>query len=109
MATNYVQAGDTLTIPAGADYLSGDVVIENEIIGVALGDAVTGNPVDVRTTGVFDVPKVGANAFAVGDPVYFDSDTSLATSTATDNTKIGVAVAAAAASTATVNVRLSGF
>ncbi|MFE3838754.1 DUF2190 family protein [Pseudogemmobacter sonorensis] len=120
---NYIQKGDTLTIPAPAAVESGFPVIAGAIVGIASGDAASGAPVDVATVGVFELPKVAANTFAVGAAVYWDDEAELATSTATDNTKLsvavaaaatdntklGVAVAAAAASTATVAVRLSGF
>ncbi|WP_232831618.1 capsid cement protein [Pseudogemmobacter bohemicus] len=86
----------------GAEVLAG-------IVGIASGDAASGAPVDVATVGVFELPKVSANSFAVGAAVYWDATAELATTTATSNTKLGVAVAAAAASTATVTVRLSGF
>lgn len=109
MATNFLQTGDTITVPAGADYLSGAVAIEGEIIGIALGDALTGAPVDVKTSGVFEISKVAADAFAVGEPVYYDLAAELATATATDNIKLGVAVTVAVASSASVDVRLSGF
>ena len=39
MATNYIQLGDSLTIPAPASVLSGDLVIAGEIIGIAAGHA----------------------------------------------------------------------
>lgn len=106
---NYVQPGETLTIPAPAAVLSGEPVIAGNIVGIASGDAASGATVDVATVGVFELPKVAANAFTLGAPVYWNADDKLATSTASGNTKLGVAVAAAAASTATVNVRLSGF
>ena len=107
---NFVQPGENLTIPAPYNVLSGGVVIAAAIIGIAAGSAASGAPVDVATTGVFDVPKVGANAFTLGASVYWDSATSLATTVSSGgNVKIGVAVAAAAASTGTVRVRLSGF
>lgn len=106
---NYIQKGDTLTIPAPVAVLSGEPVIAGAIVGIASGDALSGAAVDVATSGVFELPKVAANAFILGAPVYWDADDKLATSTATGNTKLGVAVAAAAASTATVQVRLSGF
>jgi predicted RecA/RadA family phage recombinase len=109
MANNFIQTGDTLTVPAGTDYLSGAVAVEGEIVGIALGDALTGANVDIRTSGVFEVSKVAADEFALGDPVYYDLGAELATSTATDNIKLGVAVAVAAASSASVSVRLSGF
>ncbi|AUM72921.1 DUF2190 family protein [Paracoccus jeotgali] len=106
---NYIQKGDTLTIPAPAVVLSGGVVIAGEIKGVAGGDALAGEAVDVSVTGVFELPKIAANAFPVGAAVHWNADSGLATSTASGNTKLGVAVEAAPASTATVRVRLSGF
>lgn len=103
---NYIQKGDNLTIPAPVVVASGDVVIVGDIHGVAAGDAAEGDPCDVVTVGVFTLPKVGADAFALGAPVYFASATKLATATASGNTKIGTAVEAAGASTATVAVKL---
>ena len=109
MATNYIQPGDCLTIPAPAAVASGGVVIAGSIVGIAAGDAESGASVDVVTRGVFTLPKVGANTFTLGAAAYWDSGTGLATTTASGNTKLGVAVEAAGASTATVAVRLSGF
>lgn len=109
MGYNYIQPGGSLTIPAPAAVSSGGVVIAGEIIGIAAGSAAIGEAVDVVTSGVFELAKVGANAFALGATVYWDDTANLATVTASGNTKIGVAVAAAGASTATVKVRLSGF
>lgn len=106
---NYIQPGDTLTIPAAEAVVSGQVVIAGEIVGIAAGDGAIGDAIDVTTRGVFELPKVGADAIDLGEAVYFDLDSGLATLTATDNVRIGVAVAAAGASVATVNVRLSGF
>ncbi len=107
MASNYVQVGDTLTIPAPADVLSGDVVIAGGIVGIAQNDALTGALVDVATTDVWELAKVGADAFALGDPVYWDDTANLATVTTAGNTLIGVAIAAAGAGAATVKVRLN--
>lgn len=106
---NFVQPGDTLTIPAPIAVTSGEPVIAGGIVGIAAGSATAGAPVDVVTTGVFDLPKVAADAFALGAAVYWAASTKLSTVTASSNAKLGVAVAAAAASTATVRVRLSGF
>ncbi|MDP3961301.1 MAG: DUF2190 family protein [Pseudorhodobacter sp.] len=105
MAKNYVQPGDTLTIPAPATVASGGVVIAGDIKGIAQGDAASGALVDVATSGVWELPKVAANAFTLGAKVYWDAVAALATTTATGNTLLGVAVAAAGASTATVQVR----
>lgn len=110
MAKNFIQSGDTLTVPAPAAVASGGVVIAGAIIGIAQGDADSGAPVDVACGGVWQLPKVAADAMAgVGVVVYWNSTSKLATVTASGNTKLGVAVEAAAAGTGTVKVRLSGF
>lgn len=109
MAKNFIQPGDTVTIPAPAAVTSGGVVIAGAIIGVAQGDAASGASVDVKTSGVWELPKVGADIATLGVAIYWNSTSKLATVTASGNTKIGVAVEAAAASTGTVKVRLSGF
>ena len=109
MARNFIQPGDVITIPAPAAVAGGFPVIAGDIKGIAQGDAASGAAVDVKTSGVWELPKVAANAFTLGAKVYWDAGDDLATTTATDNTLLGVAVAAAAASTATVLVRLTGF
>ena len=63
---------------------------------------------DVVTVGVFELPKVSTDVFAVGAAVYWDNNAKLMTSTTTSNTKIGVAVKAAANPSGSVNVRLNG-
>ncbi|WKW52022.1 DUF2190 family protein [Rhodomicrobium lacus] len=103
---NYIQPGVNLTIPAPADLLSGEVVVIGELVGIAATDAASGADLDIVTEGVFELPKVSANVFAVGDPVYYASATKLATSTVGTNTLIGVAVTAAPNPSGTVNVKL---
>lgn len=109
MARNYIQPGDTLTIPAPAAVLSGAPVIVGDIVGIAQGNAASGAPVDVAMRGVWELPKVAANSFALGARVYWNAGNGLATSTASGNTLLGVAVEAAAADTGTVKMRLGGF
>lgn len=104
---NYVQEGNTLTLPAPADVVGGDVAIVGSIIGIVNGDALSGDDMDLDVVGVFNLPKVSALAIAVGDEVYWNAGTKLVTKTDTD-TKLGVAVTAAANPSATVDVRLSG-
>jgi len=105
---NYVQRGDTLTLTAPAEIVSGGVVVVGSIIGVANGNAANGAPVDVDMVGVFRLPKVSALAIAAGDVVYWDSANKLVTKTAASNTKLGVATEAAANPSPNVSVRLNG-
>ena len=55
MATNFIQPGDCLTIPAPAAVASGGVVIAGTIVGIAAGDAESGESVDVVDYGSFPV------------------------------------------------------
>lgn len=105
---NYIQPGNTLTLTAPAEIISGAVVIVGSIIGVANGAAANGAPVDVDTVGVFRLPKVSALAIATGDKVYYDSATKLVNKTAGGNTLLGVATEAAANPSPNVAVRLNG-
>lgn len=104
---NQVQKGVNLTLPAPADVLSGELVVVGAIFGVAAGDALSGELVDLVTGEVFDLPKVATQVIGFGDKLYFDSATKLVTKTASGNTYIGVAVSAAANLSAAVNVRLN--
>lgn len=104
MATNFVQPGNNLSIPAPVGVTSGTPVITGAIVGIALNTALAGETVDVATVGVWRLPKVAATAFAAGDLVYWNG-----TLAASAGTKLGVCVTAAAAGESAVNVRLSGF
>jgi predicted RecA/RadA family phage recombinase len=108
MAKNYVQTGENLTVPAPANIISGSGVLVGSIFGVALVSALSGEELDMSTVGVWNLPKVSAQAIAVGAKVYWDDTAKLVTTTATSNTLIGVAVTAAANPSGTVNVRLNG-
>ena len=105
---NYVQRGDTLTLPAPAAIVSGGVVIVGSIIGIANGDAANGAPVDLDVVGVFSLPKVSALAINAGDAVYWDAANSVVTKTAGGNTKLGVATESVPNPSPRVSVRLNG-
>ncbi|NSZ17559.1 DUF2190 family protein [Agrobacterium vitis] len=103
---NFIQQGVNLTVPAPADILSGDVVVIGDLHGIASISAAQGQDLVFVTEGVFELPKVAANNFAIGAKVYYDSTAKLVTTTATSNTLIGVAVTAAAATTGSVYVKI---
>ena len=105
---NYVQKGENLTIAAPYDVASGGGAKSGLIFGVAAVDALSGADVDLVTVGIFDLPKVSTDVFAVGFAVFWDNSAKLMTSTTRGNTKIGVAVKAASNPSGTVAVRLNG-
>lgn len=105
---NFVQPGNTLTVPAPATVQSGDGVLIEDLFGVAAGNAGSGDPVDIVVAGVFDLPKVGSEAWDIGSRIYWTG--SACTTADEDNTLIGIAVAAVGTgSTETIGrVRLNG-
>lgn len=107
---NFIARGDAITITAGADIASGAGVLAGSIFGVAAGDIANGAEGTINLTGVYDLPKVGSQAWTVGAKVYWDAANALCTTVATGNTLIGVAVLAvgSGAGETTGRVRLNG-
>ena len=107
---NYVQPGNTLTLTAPYAVTSGDGLLIGSIFGVAAGDAAIGEPVETALVGVFDLTKIGSQAWTVGAKVYWDDTNKRCTTVATDNTLIGVAVEAVAGGAGDTigRVRLNG-
>lgn len=106
---NYVQAGDILTLTAPAAVASGGGVLVGSIFGVAKAAALISAEVEVSTCGVFSLGRTtgGSTAWAVGDRIYWDDSTKLATKTAASNKLIGVAAAVAADAAITGDVLLT--
>ncbi|MCC5968243.1 MAG: DUF2190 family protein [Natronohydrobacter sp.] len=93
---NYVQPGNTITLSAPYSVASGDGLLVGAIFGVASGAAALGEPVEAALVGVFDLTKVGSQAWTAGAKVYWDNTNKRCTTVATDNTAVGVAVEAVA-------------
>lgn len=93
---NYVQPGNTISLTAPYAVTSGDGLLVGSIFGIASGDAALSEPVETALVGVFDLTKVGSQAWTVGAKVYWDDTNKRTTSVATSNTLIGVATEAVA-------------
>ncbi|MBL4833648.1 MAG: DUF2190 family protein [Pseudomonas sp.] len=107
---NYVQDGDIVTViaPSGG-VKSGDLVRVGHILGVAITDAAEGDEVELKTTGVHDLPKTSAQAWAVGAPIYSIAASNLLTNVpGTGNYLVGVATEVAASPSGFGRVRLNG-
>ena len=105
---NYIQPGNVLTLVAPADLDSGDVFAVGQIVGVASGDATTGQNVETAVAGVFRVAKTGGQSVTQGAALYLDTGAGTLTTTASGNVPAGHAVEAATAAAPTVAVRLPG-
>ncbi|ODA67103.1 hypothetical protein A7A08_01849 [Methyloligella halotolerans] len=63
---NFVQPGNTITVPAPTAVASGDGVLVGSLFGVANYDAAPGEAVEIDAIGVFDLPKA-EEAIDLGD------------------------------------------
>ncbi|MCE6967623.1 DUF2190 family protein [Cereibacter sphaeroides] len=106
----YVQPGNTITLTAPYAVASGDGMLVGSIFGVAAGTAAIGESVEAALVGVYELKKLGSQAWAVGDRIYWDNAARQATKVTTSNTLIGVAIEAVAGGAGDVigRVRLNG-
>jgi predicted RecA/RadA family phage recombinase len=109
MATNYVQAGDRLTLTAPSTVTSGQLVaVGTNIVGVALSDAASAASVVIATEGVWNLTHAVTNTAAVvGAKAYYDT-TNNAISNTTTYAQVGNFVVAKVTTTTAVTVRLNG-
>jgi predicted RecA/RadA family phage recombinase len=108
---NFVQDGDTITVTAPATVASGDFVQVGRIRGIAVTDAASGAQVELKTTGVFDIPKAGTEEFAtVGLPVYCvlsgNGVKTVTTASTTANVLVGINMAVSGAVAGNLRVKL---
>uniref|UniRef100_UPI00404834B0 DUF2190 family protein n=1 Tax=Yoonia sp. TaxID=2212373 RepID=UPI00404834B0 len=106
---NYIQNGHIVrvTTPAGG-IASGDPLIVGSIFGVAAYSSAEGDPVELSTTGVFQLPKSSAAVLIVGARVAWDNTAKEMNTPAAGRFPIGVAVEAAGNGVTSVVVRLDG-
>lgn len=105
---NFLQAGRTIAVPAPYAVSGGQLLKRGAIVGVAQHDAEVGAGVEVERVGVFDLAKVAAEAWSIGDALYWDDAARLVTTVDTDNTLIGAAAGTAANPSAVGSVLLDG-
>ncbi len=107
----FVHDGRSIDHTPGVDVAAGDVVVQSELVGVAVRPITANELGALAVAGVFDVAKEGGVAvtFAVGDNVYWDDTNNYAVATDGGGTNklMGKAVAAAADADTLVRVRLS--
>ena len=77
MTTKYIQEGNVIDHIAGADIVSGEVVVIGGRIGVAIADIANGATGAMGVKGVYKLPKVTAAVLSVGESVQYDVSASL--------------------------------
>jgi len=93
----------------GSPVSAGDVVVQEELVGIATEGIAANKLGALAVEGVFDFPKDtgSGDAIAAGINCYWDATNEVATSTASTHKLIGKSVAAAAASAATVRIKMN--
>jgi predicted RecA/RadA family phage recombinase len=108
---NFIANGDMIPFVASGAVASGSGLLVGAIFCVASGTYANGEDGVGKTTGVFELPKVGSQAWTVGQAVYWDSANDRCTTVAEDAHFIGVAYAAvgSGADETLGQVRLNGI
>ncbi|MCF7700547.1 DUF2190 family protein [Loktanella sp. M215] len=106
---NYVYSGEKIDLPAPVTAVSGAAMLIGAMFGVCQNAAAVGEDLVLITQGAFDLPKLAAQAWTVGQKVYWDDTAKLVTSVATGNSLIGVAIEIAANPSDIGRVRLNGI
>jgi predicted RecA/RadA family phage recombinase len=109
---NFIAEGCNVTVaaPSGGT-TSGNAYLVGGIFGVAATTQLVSEDVVLVTEGIFNLTKVGSQAWSVGDYIYWDDANARCTSVAGDGIYVGVAVEAvgSGAGLTTGKVRLNSI
>jgi len=109
MTVKYKHDGNYVDYTPSSNVSAGDVVVQNELVGVALS-AITANELgSLCVEGVLAFPKDtgSSSAISVGEKCYWDASNEVATTTVGSNKLIGKCVKAAAADDSTVQIKMN--
>jgi predicted RecA/RadA family phage recombinase len=106
---NFVQSADTLRLTAPYTVTAGQGALVNDIFGVAAGDVTSGSVGSFAVVGAYSLAKTSAQAWAVGETIYWDNTNKRCDNTPTAGfVKIGTCIEAASNPSSTGKVRLDG-
>lgn len=106
---NHIQKGDVITVPAPTGGIaSGEGAIIGNFFGIAAYAAAVTEPVELATTGVYQLPKATTAVLTVGARVAWDNTARNIIVPGTGGCSVGVATEAAGNGIHSVAVRLDG-
>lgn len=105
---NFIQDGNTVTLTAPYETLSGAGCLVVGVFGIATGDVANGATGQYAVEGVFEINKLATDTIDQGQVVYWDNTNKRITETKTSNYKVGTAIVAAGNGVSTVKVKLDG-
>lgn len=103
---NSVQKGDFLHYTPAEDVHGGDLIVLQDMVGVAVTDIAAGTVGAVAVTGVYELPNDNGLALEVGQAVYM-VDGAMSAEAAEGAIKAGIAWAASSSRDATVTLRIN--
>ena len=108
MHARFVQDGVYIDYTPNTNVAAGTIVVQGDLVGVAIRPIPANTLGALAVAGVFDVRKATATVFNVGARVFWDATNGLAVTTdgGGANKYIGKAIRAAASGTTTVRVLL---
>jgi predicted RecA/RadA family phage recombinase len=106
---NYIQPGHILTLTAPYIVASGAGALVDGIFGVATVDLAAAASGEFMVCGVFDLAKTSAQAWTVGQQIFWDNTNKRCDSSSQVGPEIGVCTEVAANPTSTGKVRLNGI
>lgn len=104
---NFIQPGETLTLTTDRAVSSGGGFLAGSIFGVAVATYANGDAGEFNTCGVYSLTKTSAQAWTVGQKIYWDDTAHECTTDGTAGQLIGVATAVADNPSSTGYVRLN--
>ncbi|MDZ4852448.1 MAG: DUF2190 family protein [Pirellulaceae bacterium] len=105
----FIQEGRAIDYTPGTAVTSGQVVLVNDLVGVARTPIEANALGSLAVEGVFDFPKASgaSTAIALGATCYWDNTNQRATTTSSGNKLIGKSVKAAVDADSTVRIKLN--
>lgn len=108
--STYDNNGDYVEITAAAAASQGDVVVLNNLLGVAVHDAAIGDTLKLATRGVYELPAKSADTIAQGQKVFWDTGNVEITETeGTGFFLAGTSIEVCGSGDTTCKVRLDGI
>lgn len=104
----FIQTGEAIDYTPTADVSAGDVVVQQDLVGVAKRDIKADTLGALHVAGVFEFPKEtgGGKDIPAGKKVHWDETPGIVKKGAAGATYLGKAIAAAGEDDETVRVRL---
>jgi predicted RecA/RadA family phage recombinase len=100
--------GGTIDYTPGSAVSAGDVVVQADLIGIAVVDIAANKLGSLAVEGVFDVAKATNVAYTtVGTVLYWDDTNNVVTTTSSGNKVIGKTVKSAATADPFVKLKLT--